>query len=100
MLEEEHALILEGQVTLLLGDERHEMKAGDYVCFPAGRKVAHSFLNRGTGPCRYLMIGENNPNDVCVYPDSNKMAVRALQAQDSIFDMSGVKRYWDGEKTS
>ena len=29
MLEEEHALILEGQVTLLLGEERLEMRAGD-----------------------------------------------------------------------
>jgi uncharacterized cupin superfamily protein len=98
MLEEEHALVLEGQVTLLLGDERHEMKAGDYVCFPAGRKVGHSFLNSGDGPCSYLMIGERNPNDVCVMPDSNKMDVRALRAEKSIFDMAGVRRYMDGEQ--
>jgi uncharacterized cupin superfamily protein len=100
MLEEEHALILEGQVTLLSGEQRHEMKPGDYVCFPAGLKVGHSFLNSGSGPCRYLMIGERNPNDVCVYPDSNKMAVAALRTQQAIFDMSGVRRYWDGEQTS
>jgi uncharacterized cupin superfamily protein len=99
MLEEEHALILEGQVTLLLGEARHEMQAGDYVCFPAGQKIGHSFLNSGTGPCRTLMIGERNPNDVCVYPDSNKMAVAALRQKHDIFDMSGVRRYWDGEQT-
>ena len=97
MLEEEHALILEGQVTLLLGDERYEMKAGDYVCFPAGQKVGHSFLNSGPGPCSYLMIGERNPNEVCVYPDSNKIMVGALRSRDDIFDMSGVRKYWDGE---
>jgi uncharacterized cupin superfamily protein len=97
MLEEEHALILEGEVTLSLGNERYEMKAGDYVCFPAGQKVGHSFMNSGTAPCRYLMIGEHNPNDVCVYPDSNKMAVNALRTNGAIFDMSGVKGYWDGE---
>jgi uncharacterized cupin superfamily protein len=100
MLEEEHALILEGQLTLLLGDERYDMKAGDYVCFPAGQKVGHSFVNSGAGPCSYLMIGEHNPNDVCVMPDSNKMEVRALRTQDSIFDMSGVRDYLDGEQTS
>jgi uncharacterized cupin superfamily protein len=99
MLEEEHALILEGQVTLVLGDEQYQMKAGDYVCFPAGRQVGHSFMNSGTGPCSYLMIGERNPADVCVYPDSNKMAVNALRTRDSIFDMSGVRGYWDGEQT-
>jgi uncharacterized cupin superfamily protein len=100
MLEEEHALIIEGQVTLFLGEERYEMKAGDYVCFPAGQKVGHSFMNSGTGPCSYLMIGERNPNDVCVYPDSNKMAVNALRTRGAIYDMSGVREYWDGEQTS
>ena len=98
MLEEEHALILEGEVTLLLGDERYEMKAGDYVCFPAGQKVGHSILNSGTGPCSYLMIGERNPNEVLVYPDSNKVHVRALGAEPDIFDMSDAKKYWDGEQ--
>lgn len=99
MLEEEHALVLEGVVTLLLGEERHVMHTGDYVCFPAGRKVGHSFMNSGDGPCSYLMIGERNPNEVCVYPDSNKLAVDALRSRDSIFDMAGVRSYWDGERT-
>jgi uncharacterized cupin superfamily protein len=99
MLEEEHALILEGEVTLLLGGERHLMKPGDYVCFPAGQKIGHSFLNSGSGPCAYLMIGERNPNEVCVYPDSNKVMVRALRSEDDIFDMAATRRYWDGEET-
>jgi uncharacterized cupin superfamily protein len=87
-------------VTLILGDEQYELTSGDYVCFPAGRKIGHSFLNSGPGPCSYLMIGEHNPNEVCVYPDSNKMAVGALRTRDDIFDMSGLRRYWDGEETT
>jgi uncharacterized cupin superfamily protein len=98
MVEEEHALILDGQVTLLLGEERHAMKPGDYVCFPAGQKVGHSFLNSGTGPCSYLMIGARSANDVCVYPDSNKMAVNGLRTRACVFDMAAVRRYWDGEQ--
>jgi uncharacterized cupin superfamily protein len=98
MLEEEHALILEGELTLLLDDGvQHRMTAGDYVCFPAGLKVGHSFLNSGQGPCRYLMIGERNPNDVCVYTDSNKVMVRALRSEDDIFDLRATRGYWDGE---
>ena len=97
MLEEEHALILEGEVTLLFGEERYAMKAGDYAGFPAGQKIGHSFLNSGPGPCSYLMIGERNPNDVCVYPDSNKVGVNALKIRESIFDMSAVRDYLDGE---
>ena len=98
MVEEEHALILEGEVTLLLGEEHHPMKPGDYVCFPAGQKTGHSFLNSGTGPCSYLVIGEHSPHDVCVYPDSNKVAVNALRSRESIFDRSAVRNYWDGEQ--
>ncbi len=73
------------------------MKPGDYVCFPAGRKIGHSFLNSGKGPCRYLMIGTRDPNDVCVYPHSNKLAVSALRTERCVFDMGGVRGYWDGE---
>jgi uncharacterized cupin superfamily protein len=97
MLEEEHALILEGEVTLLFGDERMVMKPGDYVCFPAGQRTGHSFLNSGTGPCSYLMIGEHNLNDVCVLTDSNKMEVRAL-GRGAFYDMSVVKKYLEGEQ--
>ena len=97
MGEEEHALILDGEVTLLLGEERYLMRAGDYACFPRGQKVGHAFLNSGAGPCSYLMIGERNPADVCVYPHSNKLAVSALRSRDDIFDMSATRGYWDGE---
>jgi uncharacterized cupin superfamily protein len=93
MLEEEHALVLEGEVTLLLGDERHAMKPGDYVCFPAGQEIGHSLLNSGKEPCSYLMIGVRNPSEVCVYPDSNKLAVSAV---GGIFDRAAVRQYWDG----
>jgi uncharacterized cupin superfamily protein len=98
MLEEEHALMLEGEATVLLGEESFPMRPGDYICFPAGLKIGHSILNSGTGPCRYLMIGEHNPADICVYPDSNKLAARALRTEADIFDMAARRRYWDGEQ--
>jgi uncharacterized cupin superfamily protein len=97
MREEEHALVLEGTVTLLLGDEQHTLQAGDYVAFAAGLAVGHAFLNPGPGPCRYLMIGQRNPDDVCIYPDSGKMAVKALDNDRVIFDLGATRGYWDGE---
>jgi len=97
MREEEHALVLEGEVSLLLGEREFSMKPGDYVAFPAGHRVGHSFLNRGTGPCRYLMIGGHDPSDVCVYPRSGKMAVAGLNTSDCVFDMAARRSYWDGE---
>lgn len=96
MLEEEHLLILEGSLTLRLGDRTYEMSAGHYVCFPAAQKVAHALINQGTAPCRYLLIGERNPNDVIVYPDSGRVGVR-LTGEG--YRKSATMEYWDDQPT-
>ena len=94
MLEEEHILMLEGECTLRLGDERIRFKAGEYVVFPAGAKVGHCLINETDHDCRYIVIGENNPNESCVYPDSNKVSSRWL---DERYDRAATPDYWDGE---
>jgi uncharacterized cupin superfamily protein len=94
MLDEEHVLILAGELTLRLGEDRHVMTAGDYAVFPAGRKVAHCFVNHGDAVCRYIMIGENHRNEVCVYPDSNKLQVDWLGER---YDRAAQRDYWDSE---
>jgi uncharacterized cupin superfamily protein len=96
MLEEEHIYVLEGAMTLRLGEALHELRAGDYVCFPAGQRVGHCLENRSGAPCRYLAIGERKPDEVCVYPDSNKVLVRSLGL---VLDRAAVRDYWDGEVT-
>ncbi len=93
MLEEEHAYVLEGSLTVRLGARSHVMKAGDYVCFPAGQKVGHSLFNHTDRPCRYLIIGERNPNDVIVYPESGRVSVR-LTGEG--YRKSATMDYWEG----
>jgi uncharacterized cupin superfamily protein len=95
MLEEEHVLVLEGECTLRLGEERVRFKAGDYAVFPAGVKTGHCLVNETDRPCRYVVIGENNPNESCVYPDSNKVSNRWLGER---YDRAAQRDYWDGEE--
>jgi uncharacterized cupin superfamily protein len=99
MLEEEHIIALEGEATLRLGEERYTIKAGDYVGFPAGQRSGHCLVNEGDKPFRFIMIGDNQPNEICVYPDSNKFSVRALN-DDKRFIQRFAERidYFDGEK--
>ncbi len=59
---------VEGEATLRLGEERHHIKAGDYVGFPAGQRAGHCLVNEGNAPFRYIVIGDHEPNEVCVYP--------------------------------
>ena len=82
-----------GRATLRLGAERHAVSAGDYVVFPAGRKVGHCLVNDSDAFCRYLIIGERNPNEVAVYPDSGKVRVRWLDENLRRVPVD----YWDGE---
>jgi uncharacterized cupin superfamily protein len=94
--EEEHIWFLEGRATLRLGSDRVAVRAGDYVCFPAGRPVGHCIVNDSDAPCRYLVIGERSPDDVCVYPDSGKVALRA--GDRIVLSTAAPLDYWDGEK--
>ncbi len=99
MVEEEHIIALEGEATLRLGEERYKIKAGDYVGFPAGQRAGHCLVNEDDKPFRFIMIGDNQPNEVCVYPDSNKISVSALRDNDRFIMRNGERLdYWDGEK--
>jgi uncharacterized cupin superfamily protein len=95
MLEEEHIIALEGEATLRLGEERYRIRAGDYVGFPAGQRAGHCLLNDSDAPFRFIMIGDREPNEVCVYPDSNKVLVSAL-GRAVLRDRERLD-YWDGE---
>jgi uncharacterized cupin superfamily protein len=77
---EEALYVLEGAGTLRIGDSEVNLRAGDYVAFPAGPESAHALTNTGTVSLRYLALsGPATPVslDICVYPDSNKVAYAA-----------------------
>ena len=93
-LEEEQLMMLEGSCTLRLGDKTYLLNKASYVVFPAGQKAGHSLFNHTNEICRYLIIGERNPHDVIVYPDSNRVSVR-LTGEG--YNKAATMDYWDGE---
>jgi len=44
--------VLEGTLTMQVGDESHELGPGSFACIPPG--VAHTFSNRGEATVRFL----------------------------------------------
>lgn len=96
LLEEEHIIALEGEATLRLGERRFRIKAGDYVGFPAGQRSGHCLINETDAPFRYILIGNHEPNEVCVYPDSHKVLVRGLDR--AIFRDGERLDYWTDER--
>lgn len=93
LLEEEHVFVLEGSLTLHLGDRRFELSAGHYVCFPAGQKVGHALVNHTAEPCRYLVLGTPHPHDVSVHTDTGRVSVKLT---GEAYRQSATMAYWEG----
>ena len=73
---EEAIYVLEGSGTARIGDASIEIRAGDYLAFPAGPAAAHQTINTGAGPLRYLCFSTRIPTDVIGYGDTGKVGVR------------------------
>ncbi len=102
-VEEEAFVVLEGDGTLelwpspraaSLGVERetHPIRAGDVIARPPGTRVSH-FIKAGASGMTCLVYGTREPNDICYYPRSNKIAWRGVGVLGRIESLD----YWDGE---
>src|SRR5690606_1605138 len=52
--EDEYSIVLEGTLTVQLGEEIVTARAGDVVCKPRGQ--FHTFWNATDAPCRFLEL--------------------------------------------
>jgi uncharacterized cupin superfamily protein len=75
--EEEVFVVIEGEGTLLLGDEEHPVRRGHVVARPPGTKVAHAF-RAGDGGISVLLYGTREANDITYYPRSDVFALRGI----------------------
>jgi uncharacterized cupin superfamily protein len=91
-LEEEIFVILDGDGTLLLDGAPTPVHGGHVVSRPPGTGVAHTFV-AGPGGLRYLAYGTRELGDVCLYPDSQKIAFAGVGVIARIERLD----YWDGE---
>lgn len=87
--EDEFILVLDGTVTLHDDDGQTDLVPGDAVCWRHGDPNAHHLTNRGTAPCRTLIIGSRVAGDICHYPDSGERQVN-LAATWSVQDRAGT----------
>jgi uncharacterized cupin superfamily protein len=87
--EEELFVVLEGEGTLLLGDDELPVRPGSVVSRPAGTGIPHTFR----GPLTFLAYGTREPNDICYYPRSNKISFRGVGVIGRLEPLD----YWEEE---
>lgn len=76
--EDEVFFVMSGRGVLRYGEAVRELRAGDCVSCPAGTGIAHQLANPFNEDFVFMAIGLHDPEEVCVYPDSGKVMVRAL----------------------
>lgn len=92
--EEELLVVLEGAPTLRTPRGSMQLKKGDFVAFPARASGAHKVLNGSDEPCEVLFVANVDANDVCYYPDSQKLVI---DKSDLMLRDHPALDYWDGE---
>lgn len=91
---EEIYLIIEGEVTLRKNNKKRVLYKGDLAFMEKSEPGAHQLYNHSDAPVRYLGVSSKNRDDICFYPDSNKINA----CKDRIFKIEDNVDYFDGEE--
>ena len=84
--EEEFGFVIDGNPEVWLDGEVFPLKPGDFVAFPSGTGMAHTFINNTRSPVRLLVGGEARKNEnQIIYP---------LHPQRNL-EMKEKGWYWD-----
>ncbi len=83
--EDEMVYVVEGEVTVIEGDEETVLRTGDAVTFRAGEPVGHCLENRSGAPTRCLVVGTRAPVDRIAYPDHDRVCLRDRSLPDDIW---------------
>ena len=74
--QEEFFLIMSGEGILRMDGQQIPVKAGDVVSKPAGKGIAHQFINNGSEILQILDVGTREQDDIATYPDENTILLR------------------------
>ncbi|MBV8281187.1 MAG: cupin domain-containing protein, partial [Candidatus Eremiobacteraeota bacterium] len=93
--EEEMFLVWDGIATIRTPRGDIECRRGDFICFPTGKSGTHQLANTSDAPCTVLLLGMYDLQELCYYPDSDKVMIDALDGL--ILKAQPALEYLDGE---
>ncbi|WNO07928.1 cupin domain-containing protein [Teredinibacter sp. KSP-S5-2] len=95
--EEECVYILQGTAEALIGDEKHQVSAGDFIGYRAGG-LAHSLKNTGSEVLKCIVVGQRSEHDVADYPKLGKRIYRHRDLPWNLVDLDDIKTPTAGKK--
>lgn len=92
--QEEFFLILSGQGILRIDGKEISIKTGDVISKPAGKDIAHQFINNSEELLQILDVGTREKDDIITYPDENLMLIKDKQL---VFNVDDNVKGWSSE---
>ena len=101
LAEEELVIVLRGRPSLRTPEGWRDLDEGAVVSFLDGEGGAHQLVNRTDETVRFLAISPNGMPDICIYPDSDKLAAYERRTDGGglreLYRRTDAVDYWDGE---
>lgn len=92
--QEEFFLIMSGKGILRLNGEEILINTGDVISKPAGKNIAHQFINNSSEILQILDIGTREKDDIITYPDENVILVKN---KNLVFNIGENIKSWSSE---
>lgn len=92
--QEEFFLIMSGSGVLRLNGDLIPIKTGDVLSKPAGKDIAHQFINTGSEILQILDIAIREKEDVITYPDEGNIYIKN---KNMVFRMEDNVKNWTSE---
>jgi uncharacterized cupin superfamily protein len=74
---EEFLIVLRGTATLRTPEGERELAEGSVAHFSPGPEGAHTVMNRGDAPVRYVIVAAHASPDIVEYPDKGEFVAGA-----------------------
>jgi uncharacterized cupin superfamily protein len=79
--QDEFIFIVEGHLTLLLGEAEFTLNPGDCYGFRAGTGIVHQLVNQSEETVTYLEIGDRTEGDEVNYPNDDLKATQLAHGE-------------------
>ncbi len=83
--EDEMVYVLEGEITVVEGENEIVLRPGDAATFCAGVAIGHCLENRSASATRCLVVGTRAAVDRITYPDHDRVCHRDRSEPDDLW---------------
>lgn len=92
--QEEFFLIMSGEGILRMDGEEILVKKGNVISKPAGKNIAHQFINNSSEVLQILDVGTREKDDFATYPDED---IIFLRNQKLAYNISDNLKNWTSD---